>query len=75
MDAVADGADRYGVRVVEEAAHAPGSSWRGRSSKDGRRNEARCDASAVRHMRDEQVELVIDGLVDAVDPSNQAARG
>ncbi len=31
MDAVADIADRYGVRVVEDAAHAPGSFWRGRS--------------------------------------------
>jgi dTDP-4-amino-4,6-dideoxygalactose transaminase len=31
MDAVRDIADRHGVAVVEDAAHAPGASWRGRS--------------------------------------------
>jgi dTDP-4-amino-4,6-dideoxygalactose transaminase len=31
MDALLALADRYGIRIVEDAAHAPGSSWRGRS--------------------------------------------
>jgi dTDP-4-amino-4,6-dideoxygalactose transaminase len=31
MDALVAVANRHGIRIVEDAAHAPGSSWRGRS--------------------------------------------